>query len=482
MLPFRPTVLTIVLNLRRIYKSVGRLEKNSPQQQMHFRKLPLALLSAGALATACTAAPKLMQGPMLGHVDEDSAKIWARVAGEADFTVVYSTNSNFTESLSSQPVRARAENDYCVQVEIDDLEAGSFYYYKVLVDGQPLDSLNEQEGYPLLTAPSADMNARFTIAFGSGAKTEIDGMQAIWLQVQNARPHTFFWLGDNESAEGLPQSFQAEQYRKQRNVPFLQPLLRSIPQLATWDGPKAESQKDLETFQRYWANPSYGETDNAGTYFKYQYAGVDFFVLDTYSYRDLDSTPTLLGKSQMTWLKTELKNSEAPFKVLLSSSSWTDIKEESSSTWTAFSDERSELFSHIREQQIPGVVLLSGDDDQAEIKAIRMSELGGYDLYELVSSPLAQSPNPTFDEQEPSTITIQQPYSDAMNFGMLSFDMRGEDPTLTYEVINVFGESVFSPLELKASELTNGTSSWQTKVEDPEAYAYLSEDETSFIQ
>ena len=79
-------------------------------------------------------------------------------------------------------------------------------------------------------------------------------MQAIWLQVQNARPHAFFWLGDNESAEGLAPSFQAEQYRKQRNIPFLQPLLRSIPQMATWDGPRQDSAKSLEVFQRYWAN------------------------------------------------------------------------------------------------------------------------------------------------------------------------------------------------------------------------------------
>lgn len=449
---------------------------------MNFRKLSFALLSASALASVSLAAPKLMQGPMLGHVDEDSAKIWARVAGEAELSVVYSTSSGFNEALTSEPVLAKAENDYCVQVEIDGLEAGSFYYYKVLVDGEPLDSLHEQEGYPLLTAPSAEMNARFTIAFGSGAKTEMDGMQAIWLQVQNARPHTFFWLGDNESAEGLPAEFQAEQYRKQRNVPFLQPLLRSIPQLATWDGPKAESSKDLETFQRYWANPSYGEADNSGTYFKYEYAGVDFFVLDTYSFRDTGSESTLVGDSQLAWIKSELEKSTAPFKVLMSSSSWTDIKESSNSTWTAFPEERASLFSFIREQQIPGVLLVSGDNDQAEIKAIRMSELGGYDLYELVSSPLAQNPQTTFDELEPSTIEIHQPYSDAMNFGMLSFDMRGEDPSLTYEVINIFGESVFSPLEISASELTNGTASWQSKVEDPEAYAYLDEKSAATMQ
>lgn len=431
-----------------------------------------ALIVATALAVAAHAAPKLMQGPMLGHVDQSSARIWARVAGEAEFSIRYSSSPNFSEAKVTPAIKATAENDFCVEASLEGLEAGSFYYYQVLIDGQALEATNEQEHHPLLTAPPSEMEVQFTIAFGAGAKAEIDGMQAIWLQVQNARPHTFFWLGDNESAEGLPPSFQAEQYRKQRNVPFLQPILRSIPQLATWDGNDPDGGKSFEIFRRYWANPSYGTDENPGSYFKYNYGGVDFFVLDTYSFRNSRENATLLGREQLDWLKDELAQSETPFKVLLSSSSWTDIKAKSDATWTAFPKERSELFSYIKERSIPGVVLLSGDNDQAEVKAIPMSDIGGYDLYELVSSPLAKEPVATFDEQSPSTIHIHEPYAASMNFGLLSFDMSAADPSLSFEIINVFGESVFPALEISASELTNGTVSWQSKIDDPEAYAY----------
>lgn len=435
--------------------------------------LRLALLASCATAAAlvATAAPKLMQGPMLGHVDQSSAQVWARVAGEADLSILYSKSPRFTDARETAPVRALAENDYCVQATIDGLEAGSFYYYQILVDGAPLDAVREQEGYPLLTAPPSEMEVQFTIAFGAGAKTEIDGMQAIWLQVQNARPHAFFWLGDNESAEGLPPSFQAEQYRKQRSIPFLQPLLRSIPQLATWDGPRQDAAKSFDVFKRYWANPSYGTQDNPGSYFKYNYGGVDFLVLDTYSFRDTAQRSTLLGAAQVEWLKSELEASSAPFKVLLSSSSWTDIEEENDSTWTAFVHERDALLEHITRNDIPGVILVSGDNHQAEVKAIPLSQKGGYDFYELVSSPLAQDPVASYAEQEPSTIHIHEPYSQTMNFGLLSFDMTGDDPSFAYEVINVFGESVFPAFEVKASELRNTVSSWQSKVDDPEAYA-----------
>jgi len=441
--------------------------------RINFLRLALLTSCATLSALAASAAPKLMQGPMLGHVDQTSAQIWARVAGEADFSILYSKSPNFTDALETPAIRATAKNDYCVQATLDGLEAGSFYYYQILVDGEPLASSRESEGYPLLTAPPSDMEVQFTIAFGAGAKTEIDGMQAIWLQVQNARPHAFFWLGDNESAEGLAPALQAEQYRKQRNIPFLQPLLRSIPQMATWDGPGVDEAKSFEVFQRYWANPAYGTEGAPGSYFKHNYGGVDFFVLDTYSFRQSEGDATLLGDAQIEWLQTELAKSETPFKVLLSSSSWTDIKEHSDSTWMAFQDERDALLGYITKQDIPGVILVSGDNDQAEVKAIPMSNSGGYDFYELVSSPLAQDPTATFDEQEPSTIHIHEPYSQTMNFGLLSFDMTGDDPSFAYEVINVFGESVFPALEVKASELQVGTASWQSKVDSPESYANL---------
>lgn len=446
---------------------------------MRIHSIRLALLASCAAlsALAAHAAPKIMQGPMLGHVDQHSAQVWARVAGEAHLSILYSKSPRFTDAIETPAVLASAENDYCAQAKIEGLEAGSFYYYQLLIDGQPLDSAREKEGYPLLTAPPSDMEVQFTVAFGAGAKTEIDGMQAIWLQVQNARPHAFFWLGDNESAEGLAPEFQAEQYRKQRNIPFLQPLLRSIPQMATWDGPGKDSAKSLEVFQRYWANPAYGTPGNPGSYFKYNYGGVDFFMLDTYSFRKQGEQTTLLGDAQIAWLKSELESSAAPFKVLLSSSSWTDIKENKDSTWTAFPEERQDILSYIVKQEISGVILVSGDNDQAEVKAIPMSNSGGYDFYELVSSPLAKDPVASYDEQEPSTINIHEPYSATMNFGLLSFDMTGDDPSFAYDVINVFGESVFPSLEVKASELTNGTASWQTKVEDPEAYANVPPEE-----
>ena len=117
-------------------------------------------------------------------------------------------------------------------------------------------------------------------------------------------------------------------------------------------------------------------------------------------------------------------------------------------------------------------MLLSGDDDEDEIKAIPLSRGGGYDLYALVSSSLAQNPAPDYTEDNTAVIAIEEPYADSMNFGTLTFHMAEDDPVVSLKVINVFGENVFPEFELRASELTNGKTSWKSKV-PAEAVAHI---------
>lgn len=432
-------------------------------------KISLSLLTLLTATPLALNAGRLMQGPMVGAIDAHSATVWARVAGEGDFSIRYSEHPSFSNALETEPIAATADNDYCVQAKMDGLDANSYYYYQVLIDGSPLENTKEREGYPILTAPDDQTRVKFSIGFGSGARVDQDSLQAIWLQVQNTRPHAFFWLGENESVSNLPLDFQAEEYRKQRSVPFLQPLLRSIPQLATWNskfaGPATEREAALEVFQRYWANPAYGTKEAPGTYFTHSYSGVDFIFLDTYSYRDEANQESILGERQMRWLQSQLSESEATFKVLLSGSSWSNAQSETDlNTWVAYPVERSGLLSYIRENEIDGVLLLSGDDDEAEIKAIPASRDGGYDLYEIVSSPLAQEPAPDYSEDNPAVIAIEEPYADTMNFGALTFNMLEDDPSISLQVINVFGENVFPDFMLRASELKKGKVSWKSKV------------------
>ncbi|MGY8693042.1 MAG: PhoD-like phosphatase N-terminal domain-containing protein [Verrucomicrobiia bacterium] len=83
-------------------------------------------------------AGQLMQGPMVGAIDSSSASIWARVAGEKKLSIRYSDHPKFKDSKTTAPIQAMSENDYCVFTKIEGLDPNTYYYYQVLLDGEPL--------------------------------------------------------------------------------------------------------------------------------------------------------------------------------------------------------------------------------------------------------------------------------------------------------------------------------------------------------
>jgi alkaline phosphatase D len=109
------------------------------------------------------------------------------------------------------------------------------------------------------------------------------------------------------------------------------------------------------------------------------------------------------------------------------------------------------------------VVLLSGDSHVAELNCIPWSDKGGYDFYDLTSSPLAQRPDTGWPANRPE-VRIRQVFGGDCNFGLLRFDTSG-DPTLTYNVFDTEGRAAWQPFSLRAGELVNGVVSWRDKMD-----------------
>lgn len=354
--------------------------------------------------------------------------------------------------------------------------------------GRPDKYLRGLPPFTLRTAPAGP--ARFRVAFGSCARIQADGEQSIWRHVLAARPDLFLWLGDNIYGDTVDPSVLAEEYRRQRDVPALQPLLRSVPQLATWNDHdfglnnsggtqnpiRAEA---LAVFDRYWANPGLGLEDTPGLFCSSSYGGVDFFILDGRYHRSPNRAPdgpdkTMLGAEQLAWLRRGLAASEAPFKVLVSGSGWSKAKGMGGDAWSSFLHERDQLFDWITEQRIEGVVLLSGDTHVAELNCMPWSARGGYDLYDLVSSPLGQEPETSWLQRRPE-LRIRAVYASSANFGRIDFDLTGDDPTLTYQVVGIDGREVWKPLVLRASDLRPGVRSWDRLIDPGERARHDSE-------
>ena len=91
-------------------------------------------------------------------------------------------------------------------------------------------------------------------------------------------------------------------------------------------------------------------------------------MLDDRYYRDnhkeppTDRSATMLGPAQKAWLFDAIKQSDATFKILVTSVPWAyGVKPGSQDPWQGFKEEREEIFSFLAKNSINGVFLLSGD-------------------------------------------------------------------------------------------------------------------------
>jgi alkaline phosphatase D len=440
----------------------------------------LAMMSATEAAEPSrTGYPRLMQGPMVGVVAPTEAKIWVRTSGEFPVSIQYDTNPAFATIRETEPVLARKVKDYTEVITIAGLQPSTEYFYRIVVDGIPDRYLKMLKPFRFETAPQPGSDADLRIVFGSCPKYQDDRIQPIWPWVEHYEPDIMFWIGDNVYADALDPEIIREEMRRQRDVPALQPILHSTSHLAIWDDhdfglnnhDRTNPVKDgaYEVFREYWPNPSYGLPDVKGIFFNYTWGRVDFFFLDGRWYRDPDEAPdtpdkTMLGAEQFAWLTAELESSTAVFKVLVSGSGWSKAKGPGGDSWAAFLHERNRLFDFIRDREITGVVMMSGDSHIGELNVIPWSDKGGYDLYDMVSSPLAQVTPDSWLERRPER-RIWPVYFEGSNFGVVDFFM-GDDPWLVFQLIDIHGRRVREPFELRASELVNGVTSWPSKVMD----------------
>lgn len=445
---------------------------------MSNRTICFALCLAALPAQERTGTPRLVQGPMLGAVTPDSIRIWMRPAGPFPCVVEYARDAEFTEPLRSEAVVPSRERDYTVCIVLQDLQPATRYHYRVRVAGAVHRPLPATLPCTFTTAPVPESAGRVRIAFGSCARIDADAEQPIWHRVREAAPDLFLWIGDNVYANTVLPDILREEYRRQRAVPSLQPLLRTVPQLAVWDDHDFGCNNDdrtnpiraeaLAVFGEYWANPPREADAGVGVYFRYRLGGVELFMLDDRYHRapneDADEpTKTMLGAEQLAWLQRALESSRAPFKLLVSGSGWTCAKGPGGDSWAAFLHERNRLFDFIRDQGIEGVVLVSGDTHVAELNAIPRAAVGGYDLYDLVSSPLAQPASDNFRDRTPE-LRIRAPYCASANFGLIECDTTGT-PTLRFTVIGVDGRAAWTPLELTVDDLRNGVESWPRTID-----------------
>jgi alkaline phosphatase D len=425
----------------------------------------LATLTGGSTAayaavpTARPALHSMTHGPFVGHVTSTTAMVWARCSAPGPYGLTARGNGGRDEVAAT--AEATPETDMCVVWRLTGLRAGSTHRYEVTHEGQRIVG---DEGTFFTTPSAQDAPSVTRLAVGSCAREDA-GSARVWRRMAAVEPHAVVLLGDTPYIDSTVLEIQRTRYGEFAAVPEFADLLRNRPLYATWDDHdfgandtdgRLDGKEDARrAFIEYHANPSYGEGDE-GVYTKFRRGGIEVFLLDTRYFAGTEASPaaaeepTLLGRRQWEWLRRELRASTAPFKLLASGMIWNAaVRPGKPDHWGSYPHERDALIRFIGEQDISGVVLAGGDVHRTRVLRYETTDIAGYPITELITSPIhagvidtANAPHPALvhDSGEPNC------------FLLLTVDTTVAPPTLTAQFQNAAGRELYS-LTLNAEEL-----------------------------
>jgi alkaline phosphatase D len=248
----------------------------------------------------------LVAGPMLGHTELRTTKVWVQFAPVVNSASIEYISSVEKEKWKQQPIPLTPGEFNTATVNITGLEPGTEYQYRIKVKGREIanGSFSTQSLWQWRNDPP-DFNflAGSCAFFNEPAydRPRPYGMDSsIFQQMALEKSSFMLWLGDNwYTRESDYYSDWGLYYRasRDRSFPVLQPLLKAMPNYATWDdhdyGPNNSDKSYIfketarKVFSSYWANPSYGQ-DGQGIYSNFIYNDVEIFLLDDRWWRSND--------------------------------------------------------------------------------------------------------------------------------------------------------------------------------------------------
>jgi len=347
------------------------------------------------LHNACStcATRQLTHGPLVGAVSDSTARLLVRTDATRRVEVQLDEAALPGAPVAYSVVYPPASRDFTQVVTFSGLKPSTAYEARVLVDGVQAP---RKGTFRTPTSPGA--GGKFKFAFGSCAR---DGAQPIFSMLRGRSLDLFVFVGDNHYGNTPDRDSLRWYYRWSWARPGRSELLSEASTLATWDdhdyvGNNTNSTSTgrttaLKVFKEYWANPSFGTTATPGVFTTHRFGDAEFFLLDDRYHRAAAtaSTGSILGTDQTAWLVSVLKASTATFKFvacgsLLGPGATESWHNERPAALTA-------LHAAIKSNKIQGVVFLSGDIHKSLFQEHLKATTGGYDIPELVSSPLANA-------------------------------------------------------------------------------------------
>ena len=221
--------------------------------------------------------PFLQLGPMVGHTDSGSTRIWVKASSAAQLSLLIGEREDLGDAQRIQGPALEAGTGFMGHVQAGNLLPSRRYFYCPLLNGRRA----MLQPYPSLTTapPEGQSNDRVRVAFISCLGYHGYDSAAAWGDMTRTNFDLLLMLGDNHYANSSDPEVQRAAYFDHRQVAGFKALTSRIPTYAIWDdhdyGPNNSDgtlpgkENSLQTFHEHWPNPTSGRPDNPGIYYRF---------------------------------------------------------------------------------------------------------------------------------------------------------------------------------------------------------------------
>jgi alkaline phosphatase D len=353
------------------------------------------------IAFSQTASPALTAGPLIGSVTPTTAKVWISYKGAGPFsvTLVDTVDKTISNPIASHKI-ADKYGDTSLILDYTGLKAGHSYRVSHTLNAKwtPDCKFTTQIDVPVkdldfLFGSCALLTTGFWRAFFPGADVRI------YRRMAHTQTNFMVWLGDNLYYLGKDYKSYENMFARNLEVrskfSLMRKFLATQPNYAIWDdhdygwndADRTFPLKDtaLKVFRGFWPNTY--EDNIKQTYFTFRYNDAEFFMTDGRWWRNPpgDTTGDFLGPEQIKWLKEKLLKSNATFKFICMGSQILNDNNHGES-YAHYPKERNDLLNYIVDNNIKGVIFLTGDKHYTELSK---REWRGYPFYDFTSSPIS---------------------------------------------------------------------------------------------
>lgn len=403
--------------------------------------MPRNLVLALSLVAAVPAqAPSHTSGDMVGWLRPDGALVWTRAAQAAKVSVVYATRPNLTGALETTQVLADYASDYTAKLGLNGLQPGTRYFYATRLQDPASTAFTLGPIATFRTPPLPTQAVACSFAFSGdvAVPAECD----LFDQITALQPDFYVATGDFPYCDPAATVTEyRDRHKGIRGHAVVQRFFRSVGLCAVWDDHEVANDWDAgtdpikvkngtDTWREYFPHP-HGTTE----IYRSQRWGRDLevFLLDTRSHRGLGVAPdlpakTMLGAAQKAWLLQGLAQSNATFKVVVSSVPLR-YGHGIGDSWWGFQRERKEILDFVTSKGLANVVFVSADNHFAAVHHLREG------VREYQVGPVAQFLGGGLPDPDPEVRERRF----ERNFGRILIDPGGAVPRMTIEVHGVNG-------------------------------------------